>query len=472
MAERLLKPEIWTSVVFWIFLAFIGIFVHFLAEHVAVLPFHAIAEILTVSLALGIFLVLWYSKSWNERLEYYLIAVSFLGVAILGLFHAALSHPEVVACLSPDASEKAFLFLWGESCVAAGGLLVGSLVSVSERGGKGLRYILLFLVLGATATIAGIILKYPFVPGDGPAPIRTNLETAALVLAGGAAAFCLLKYIRLRHPTHLVMTQVSGAILVGGVVFSLGWRSGEAFLIINHLYKLAAFCLLFHALFVAAVKEPFERLSQVQENLRWVNANLENLVALRTADLRVVNEQLRKAATTDFLTGALNRRQFLQKIQEIWLQAKISRQPFAVLMLDIDGFKKINDTLGHQVGDQCLQQVVALARTNLRQNDVIGRYGGDEFAVVLPQSDIHEAAKVARRLLSAVQNYANPRFTISVGIAAFPRDGEDVERILSVVDHALYEAKHLGRNQYFFFEEAKSENQSAAPGEALEQMRQ
>ncbi|MCL6639465.1 MAG: GGDEF domain-containing protein, partial [Firmicutes bacterium] len=429
MTEKLLKPEILGFIIFWIFLALIGIFVHFAAEQAVVLPFHAIAEVLTVSLALGIFLVLWYSKSWNERLEYYLIAVSFLGVTILGLFHAALSYPEVAACLSPGASRKASLFLWGESCLAVGGLFVGSLVSVSERGGKGLRYTLLFLVLGATATIAGIILRYPFVPGDGPAPAGTNLETAALVLAGGAAVFYLLKYIRLRHPAYLVITQVSGAIPVGGVVFSLGWHAGETFLIINHLYKLVAFCLLFHAVFVVAVKEPFERLSQVQENLRWVNENLENLVALRTADLRVVNEQLRKAATTDFLTGALNRRQFLQKIQEIWLQAKISRQPFAVLMLDIDGFKKINDTLGHQVGDQCLQQVVALARMNLRQNDVIGRYGGDEFAVVLPQSDIHEAAKVARRLLSAVENYANPRFTISVGIAAFSQDGEDVERI-------------------------------------------
>jgi diguanylate cyclase (GGDEF)-like protein len=471
MAERLLKPEIWTSILFWIFLAFIGIFVHFIAEHVAVLPFHAIAEILTVSLALCIFLVLWYSKSWNERLEYYLLALFFLGVAILGLFHAVLSHPEVAACLSPGASQKVSLFLWGESCLAAGGLFVGSLAPVSERGGKGLRYILLFLVLGATATLAGIILRYPVVPVNGPAPARTNLETAALVLAGGAAVFYLLKYIRLRHPAYLVITQVSGAILVGGTVFCLGWHAGETFVLINHLYKLAAFCLLFHTLFVAAVKEPFERLSRVQENLRWVNENLENLVALRTADLRVVNEQLRKAATTDFLTGALNRRQFLQKMQEIWLQAKISRQPFAVLMLDIDGFKKINDTLGHQVGDQCLQQVVALARMNLRQNDIIGRYGGDEFAVVLPQTDVHEAAKVARRLLDAVENYANPRFTISVGIAAFPRDGEDVERILSVVDHALYEAKHLGRNQYFFFEQAKSENQSAVPGETLEQMR-
>lgn len=468
MAEKLLKPEVWTSILFWILLASIGIFVHFVAEYVAFLPFHAVAEILTVSLALGIFLILWYSKSWNERLEYHLLALSFLGATIFGLFHAVLSRPEVAACLSPGVSQKASLFLGGESFLAAGGLFVGSLVSVSERGGKGLRYTLLFLVLGGTATVAGVILRYPFVLGDGT-PAGTKLENAALVLAGGAAVFYLLKYIRLRHPTHLVMTQVSGALLVAGAVSSFGWYAGETFLIIGHFYELAAFCLLFHALFVVAVKEPFERLSQVQENLRWVNENLENLVALRTADLRVVNEQLRKAATTDFLTGALNRRQFLQKMQEIWLQAKISRQPFAVLMLDIDGFKRINDTLGHQVGDQCLQQVVALARMNLRQNDIIGRYGGDEFAVVLPQSDVHEAAKVARRLLSAVDNYANPRFTISVGIAAFPRDGEEVERLLSVVDHALYEAKHLGRNRYFFFEQPESEN-AAAPGEALEEI--
>ncbi|MGQ9511964.1 GGDEF domain-containing protein [Thermodesulfitimonas sp.] len=201
-----------------------------------------------------------------------------------------------------------------------------------------------------------------------------------------------------------------------------------------------------------AVKEPFLRLLQVQGNLRWVNENLDTLVSLRTADLWAVNERLRRAATTDYLTGALNRRYFLQKAQEVLLQAKVIRRPFSVLMMDIDGFKKINDTLGHQVGDQCLQQVVILAKANLRQNDVIGRYGGDEFAVLLPQTDAQEAASVAERVIAAVAQNANPPFTISVGIASFPQHGDSVEEILAVADAVLYGAKHSGRNQYFIYD--------------------
>jgi len=229
-------------------------------------------------------------------------------------------------------------------------------------------------------------------------------------------------------------------------------KGSELFSYLAGVYNLTAYFFLFHAIFLAAVKDPFLRALKLQENLCWVNQNLDNLVSLRTADLRVVNERLRRAATTDYLTGAVNRRYFLQKAQEVILQARVTRQPFSVMMMDIDGFKKINDTLGHQVGDQCLQQLVILVKANLRQNDVIGRYGGDEFAVLLPQADAQEAAGVAERIIAAIPQNASPSFTVSVGIASFPEHGDSVEKILAAADTALYRAKHSGSNQFSIYD--------------------
>ncbi|RPF49933.1 diguanylate cyclase (GGDEF)-like protein [Thermodesulfitimonas autotrophica] len=420
-------------------------------------PLHLAGEVLATTLSLGVFLVLWYASQWSERLEHYVLGVFFLGVAVLNLFYA-LSVPALPDFVLANSSAKALFFWVGGRLFAAAGLFCGGMTGETRRTTSALRYLLVGLGLVATAAFTTVAFKFGSVLGSvssGTANLSStagNIELIAALLTGGAAVRYALKYLRSGELLYLMMVRVTGVFLASTVSSLLAIHGSEFFNYLAHIYKLVAFFLLFHAIFLVAVKEPFLRLLQVQENLRWVNENLDTLVSLRTADLRAVNERLRRAATTDYLTGALNRRYFLQKAQEVMLQAKVIRRPFSVLMMDIDGFKKINDTLGHQVGDQCLQQLVILAKANLRQNDVIGRYGGDEFAVLLPQADAQEAASVAERVIAAVAQNANPPFTISVGIASFPQHGDSVEEILAAADAALYGAKHSGRNQYFIYE--------------------
>jgi diguanylate cyclase (GGDEF)-like protein len=420
-------------------------------------PLHLAGEVLATGLSLGVFLVLWYASQWSERLEHYVLGVFFLGVAVLNFFYA-LSVPALPDFISANSSAKALFFWVGGRLFAAAGLFCGGMTGETRRTTSALRYLLVGLGLVATAAFATVAFKLGSALGSitsGAVNLSStagNIELIAALLTGGAAICYILKYLRSGELLYLMMVRVAGVFLASTVSSLLAIHGSELFNYLTYIYKLSAFFLLFHAIFLVAVKEPFLRLLQVQENLRWVNENLDTLVSLRTADLRAVNERLRRAATTDYLTGALNRRYFLQKAQEVMLQAKVIRRPFSVLMMDIDGFKKINDTLGHQVGDQCLQQLVILAKANLRQNDVIGRYGGDEFAVLLPQADAQEAASVAERVIAAVAQNANPPFTISVGIASFPQHGDSVEEILAAADAALYGAKHSGRNQYFIYE--------------------
>jgi diguanylate cyclase (GGDEF)-like protein/PAS domain S-box-containing protein len=164
-----------------------------------------------------------------------------------------------------------------------------------------------------------------------------------------------------------------------------------------------------------------------------------------------LHEKLRQMAHTDSLTGLHTRRRFFELAQQAFEQAQQRGEPLAVLMLDVDGFKKINDTLGHIAGDQVLQKVAARCRSRLRGTDIIGRYGGDEFAVVLPGADQPHACRVAERLRAGVETAMSLRrpsaVTISLGIAVRDARARTIEALVARADRALYEAKRAGGNR-------------------------
>jgi diguanylate cyclase (GGDEF)-like protein len=115
-------------------------------------------------------------------------------------------------------------------------------------------------------------------------------------------------------------------------------------------------------------------------------------------------------------------------------------------MFDIDNFKTINDSLGHVTGDLCLKNLAVIASNNIREVDFLGRYGGDEFIIVLPSLSENEAKFVAERFKNKVNENSNPKFTVSIGIATYPRDGQTVKELISVADKGLYKSKSKGKN--------------------------
>jgi len=128
----------------------------------------------------------------------------------------------------------------------------------------------------------------------------------------------------------------------------------------------------------------------------------------------------------------------------------IERSPNTVVSLmlfDIDRFKSINDTMGHQIGDKCIKAVASLAQGAFRKEDLLGRYGGDEFIVVLPGAVPVKAFLIADRFRQLVQNKTNPAFTISVGVATYPQDAKSIAALIEAADKALYESKQKGRNR-------------------------
>ncbi len=153
---------------------------------------------------------------------------------------------------------------------------------------------------------------------------------------------------------------------------------------------------------------------------------------------------LRREARTDALTGLPNRRALNKALEKEQKRSQRYHHPFSVAMLDINGFKAINDTFGHQAGDLALQHVATLLKSNLRETDFAGRFGGDEFVIIFPETDMQGAQHAMKLVSQAIANHRfdflseDYRMEIAYGIAAYPEDGQDVTTLLEIADRRLY----------------------------------
>lgn len=212
-------------------------------------------------------------------------------------------------------------------------------------------------------------------------------------------------------------------------------------------------------LFTCVLRDISERKTFEARLLQNIEEMQETQAALNAANQQLLgaNMELARMAQQDGLTGVANRRAFDQALEQEWQRAARSVQPLALLMIDVDHFKKYNDGYGHQLGDACLKQVASVLRATLsRPADVVARYGGEEFALILPETDADGARQVAARLraLLAEANIAHafsptaPRVTVSVGIAVLvPLHGVAADYLVSAADQALYRAKEDGRDR-------------------------
>ncbi|MEW6486863.1 MAG: diguanylate cyclase [Thermodesulfobacteriota bacterium] len=191
--------------------------------------------------------------------------------------------------------------------------------------------------------------------------------------------------------------------------------------------------------------DPGELLARIKVQLK--------IKALQDA-LRASNEQLRELSSVDPLTKLFNRRYFMQALEAEYARSARYGTPLAFLMLDIDHFKRLNDTYGHQAGDEVLRGLADLLRVRVRGTDVAGRYGGEEFCVLLPHTGLPGAAELAERIRAAVEGTPIEArgerlgITVSVGAAACPGPRvATADDLIRLADEALYEAKAAGRNR-------------------------
>ena len=203
-----------------------------------------------------------------------------------------------------------------------------------------------------------------------------------------------------------------------------------------------------------------QALNRMKAEIRESNQKLEQYATTLESQVEERTRELKLLAINDPLTGIYNRGHFFELSEQSFSEAKRLGHPFSVAIFDMDHFKNINDQYGHAVGDRTLKQTVQVMQSHIRQMDIFGRYGGEEFIVALPNAGIEEALQIVKRIAAAVREIQfkndGQRFgiTVSGGVARRDNSCDTLEDVLLMADKALYKAKEWGRDQVVAFQSA------------------
>lgn len=198
----------------------------------------------------------------------------------------------------------------------------------------------------------------------------------------------------------------------------------------------------------------YQRLLDDFQKLETEYQKTKRTLEIREIEVRAILAQAHELANTDVLTFLPNRRKIIASLQEEVIRSNRYGMPLSISILDLDHFKRVNDTYGHTAGDEVLRSVAARLRNYIRHPDTLGRYGGEEFLIVLPNSEMQAAAEQASRLCQQVRklridvNENVLSMTISIGIAQFRIGQESWEEFLHRADEAMYKAKNAGRDRW------------------------
>jgi diguanylate cyclase (GGDEF)-like protein len=301
-------------------------------------------------------------------------------------------------------------------------------------------FLLLDVLVAWVATMPGLALQ----------PVRLSLEISALVLLVCGISLIVIKklrnYIMIFYAVSLAyLAESSQAFVIAAAWNHMWWLA--------HFISVCGFTLLSYGVVRAFHSTRSFSLVFSQEEV------LEQLAAAKfyaeevARQLEIANENLKVLAATDPLTGLSNRRHFMIQSQAEFSRAMRTGLPFAVLALDLDHFKHVNDQYGHPAGDEVLKCFASTALAQLRPTDHIGRIGGEEFVILLVDTSEEEALSIAERIRRAVENISVPldgvviKVTVSIGLTEFSADCQQLEQLLTAADECLYQAKKQGRNR-------------------------
>jgi len=256
------------------------------------------------------------------------------------------------------------------------------------------------------------------------------------------------------YPVRLVLSNVLASYLFGMHTW-LAWRNrAPTFARMMFLLVLVTMTAIQLIRLVTAVLDPVgdSIFDTSPLHLAYVTSFVFCILLLSIGTVLLATErlhaELEHLATHDSLTNALTRRSFNDRFEQELERCRRYGHVMALMIMDLDHFKRVNDTFGHQAGDQVLISFVSGVNALLRRHDQLGRFGGEEFVLMLPETSLEEAASVAERIRQlCAQNEQEPFCTVSIGITTFHKDSDTLDKLMARADAAMYQAKDNGRNR-------------------------
>jgi diguanylate cyclase (GGDEF)-like protein len=328
---------------------------------------------------------------------------------------------------------------------------------------------------GAWAALAALLLVYPHVQywracrSDNAVKVEMgNLVVDSALLGAMAAALAFPLWIAFSAMVGTLVNNTANKGWQGvretALAMPLGaaaWIAGDGFRFVPHTdWPATLFCIVGLTGYIVVLGNlGFARNTQLRQTREKLRLREQDLLAANTALLKnlreidALQEQLREQANRDPLTGLYNRRYLDSTLDRELARCKRQGQSLALLMIDVDHFKHINDTYGHQAGDEVLSRLGATLAGMARAEDVACRYGGEEFVLLMPTMPLESAQERAEELRTAFGTLVVPfgdfrlQATLSIGVAVYPGHGTSAEELVKHADRALYRAKHGGRNR-------------------------
>ena len=387
------------------------------------LAFHSVMEIFAVVVAALVFFTGHGAQETLRSTRSVALGCAFLAVALFDTLHflSYLGMPDLV---SPNSPHKAILF-WLCGRLAAGiGLLAYVLLPetpVTQVPASRYAWVAVLLLLGGVSW--GLLASPQAIPamyvmGEGLTPLKIALEWGVF---GLYLAIAVLLYLRRRLITHCDFESLMLALLLmaaAELFFVVYVQVSSTASLLGHTYKVFAYYFLYRAIYAEAVSRPFR--------------------------------QMRHMLTHDDLTGLPNRTAFSERLNQS-IRSGDETEPCTVMLLDLDHFQNVNDTLGHEYGDLLLVAVAGRIRATLPAPAFLARFSGDEFMILLARTTSEQARQVGQTLLDAMGrefDIGSDRLGIgvSIGIVSYPADGESASVLMRYADLALHRAKAAGRN--------------------------
>jgi diguanylate cyclase (GGDEF)-like protein len=394
---------------------------------------HNVLEFVAALVSSMICIVGWNRHNNHANARIMFVAVSFMLVSVFDLGHA-LSFRGMPEFVTTNDDQKSITFWIAARYVAALSLLVAGTVNWSPLTKPAVNrwtYLITAALIGAVVTWLAIwehdALPLWYDRTTGLTSAKIWCEYGVIAISALTAGIMLWK--SKLSPTNKEALFISAVVVMGLGELYFTWYTGldGVFNVLGHLYKVIAYWMLFRAIVVDVIETPFDELADV--------------------------------VNYDALTGLANRTYFSNRVAETIERSAATNAKMAIMFLDVDNFKNINDSLGHVLGDQVLIEIGNRLSNSVRQTDLVARMGGDEFMVMLPGVTAKAAETVATNMLASISapfciDNNEIIVTPSIGIAIYDNDGRDFATLYRHADTAMYRAKQDGRNTFRFFNQA------------------